>query len=465
MPANESVFLKDESNEESRSRFDSYRKRVHNFMAFLTYQRTIVSSEAGLKAALHTFHLLRREDLMPNLRKLWMYPSKFGNMGSLIPFLLTRSLRSISLRGHTPSPDQLFPLVANLCPSTEDLTLGVGPEPSTTAEGTKESIPLEYLCSLKQLRSLTVHADWEAGASVKISSIRKLLERLPHLTKLSLAINHIEHDGVTSLDDDSLIAPLGYFKLTYYPNPSSGLPLLHSLPVITHLTVTVLADFTSQEVASFHSAVALHPNLLSYSMGGDEDDHSLTLDVEDIVPLFSSRTLQCILLDSFTLTHRRNESQHTNGAPVSVVVDIIIVALKEYKGPLAELHLPDVITPIPAFDSLMQFAEYTPWLRELTIPVHVPEGWTSQAQACSDVRFTNSLRDLYIANDYDPFLANDQLHLAKCIDSWFPSLDDVTCYSVINDDLPRFGELWSGLKTARLSATGAQETVASMAEN
>ncbi|KAH6901914.1 hypothetical protein BKA70DRAFT_1435517 [Coprinopsis sp. MPI-PUGE-AT-0042] len=213
-------------------------------MALPTSNPSSISSEAAPKASLHMCYMLRREDLLPNLRRLWMSPRRDNHMGALIPFLLTPSLRNITLRGYTPPPEELFPLVAKLCPSTEDLTLGVGSKLLDTAHATTRSIPLEYF-GLEQLRLLSVPDDLQSRWSIRISSIRRLLSRLPRLTHVSLTVSHIEDDGATGMSQESLIAQRKSFKLVYSSLPSTRLPSLHLLPFLTHLTITVYATFTT----------------------------------------------------------------------------------------------------------------------------------------------------------------------------------------------------------------------------
>ncbi|KAH6887879.1 hypothetical protein BKA70DRAFT_68848 [Coprinopsis sp. MPI-PUGE-AT-0042] len=320
---NESAFLPDEGNESPPSRFDLYRKRVRKFMPLPPSHPSAINSEAACKVALHMCHMLRGEHLLPNLKRLWMYPSKDSNMNALIPFLLTPSLRNISLRGHTSPPDQLFPLVAKLCPSTEELTLGIGSEPLATMQPTVGSIPLEYLFGMKQLRTLSVTDGLQGRWSVRISSIRQLLSKLPCLTSLSFTVCHIEHDWATPTSQDSLMAPLKSFKLIYSSLPLMGLPSLYLLPLLTNLTINVHAALTNQEIASFISTAASHPRLSSYSLGGDDTDqgHPMMLNAEDIVPLFSSRTLKYIHIHSFILTHRDRQMPHS-AVPSNEVVDI-----------------------------------------------------------------------------------------------------------------------------------------------
>lgn len=149
-------------------------------------------------------------------------------------------------------------------------------------------------------------------------------------------------------------------------------------------------------------------------MSGDEADGDpiLVLNVEDILPLFTSRTLQYIRIQNFILTHRGSE--HPRSAlPSNVVVDLIIGALNNYGGPLKRLHLPDEISPTPAFDSLSQFAEHAPWLESLSITLCVPPGWSHQVESRRDVPFKTSLQGLFILNDSTSFQPEDLPRLAK----------------------------------------------------
>ncbi|KAH6901915.1 hypothetical protein BKA70DRAFT_1307753 [Coprinopsis sp. MPI-PUGE-AT-0042] len=452
IPPETSVLMS--KNHAKRSRFESYRNRIHRIRIFHGFQPQETSSvrEASLKAVLHMCHLLRREELLPNLKELSIHGIESANTDTLIPFLLTPSLRSISLGGCTPPPSQLFPLVSSLSPATEALELGVGYDPlSVDAAGSRGTIPLEYLSDLKELRSLSVNSSWEGRWSLKVSSIHNLLRQLPKLTNLSLMVNHIEHDWYLSMHNDPIVAPLELFSLIYSPNPSTGLQSFHSLPFVTKLIFVVdpLIEI-AQEVASFLCDVAFHPKLNFFSMSGATRANLPTLGLDAMLPLISSRTLKWIVLDVLILSHSTDDTAQTNPPP-STVVDSIINVLKQHHGQLEQLHLPDIISPMPPFHTLMGFAQHVPWLKGLSLGVCIPSGIATELQVLSQVRFKNSLQNLTVVKNSHPLSVDNYPLLAQCIDSWFPNLDELSFYQDDDSLLPRINELRSEFKRTRLS--------------
>ncbi|KAH6887877.1 hypothetical protein BKA70DRAFT_1573210 [Coprinopsis sp. MPI-PUGE-AT-0042] len=464
LPPQESVLLNTEIQKEHRARFDLYRKRVRKFQMIHSLHPASVTAhtDAGRKASLHMCHLLRREELFPNLRELWISGSENNDMDALIPFLLTPSLQSVTLYGRTPPPNQLYPLVTTLAPSITGLQIGDGVDSWSATEGATGAIPLEYLSSLKQLRSLRISPSLQSRWTIKMSSVvQHLLLKLRHLTTLSLAANHIIHDWSPAADKDlQVVAPLN-FDLDYNPTASTGLQPFPFLPFVTSLGVSA-SPFIAvpQEVTSFLSALASNTTLSVFNISGDAAgvDNLLTLDVEDVIPLFSSPTLQRIVLDCLILSHRHASGPHTPpssasvGPPSSTVVDVILSALKEnHASPLKELCLPNDPSPtIPTFTSLMKFAEHGTRLKELSLGVILSPGAVAELQVYSRTQFENSLRKLTIINTGDlPISSDDYPLIAKCIDAWFPSLDEV-CFNHGFDEIPRVNELRVELKNSRL---------------
>ncbi|KAH6901903.1 hypothetical protein BKA70DRAFT_1568100 [Coprinopsis sp. MPI-PUGE-AT-0042] len=434
MPAHKSVLLNNHCNKESRARFDAYRKRVRAFQVLYSPSHSSVThSEAGRKAALQMCHLLRREELFPNLRELQIHGRRVNDMDALIPFLLGPSLRSVRLRDRTPPPDQLYPLVATLAPHVEHLDLGDGVESWLATNGTTGTIPLEYLSCLQHIKSLAISTSRNGQWTIKMSDIVLLL-RMPHLTYLSLTANHILNDWSLSTNNNlHIVAPIE-FKLEYNPTPSTGLQNLSCLPFATSLSVSLNPRTAPPlELASFLSAVASNTTLRAFAMLGEGTSEILTVDAEDLVPLFSSQTLQNIRLVNVILTSRRATGFDTPlpppGAsalhPSSAVIDLIITALKKNQGgTLKDLSLPEATSStIPTFDSLIKFAEHVPRLEALAIGVSLLID-IPVLQRYSQMRFNNSLRRLTIGNIGDPTLSTDDYKLlAKCIDAWFPNLD------------------------------------------
>jgi hypothetical protein len=441
-----------ELNDKSRLRLNIYRKRVRS----LAFPQDFVSGDDGHKAALHLCHLLRREDLFPSLRRLYVRMGHGENISALLPFLLTHSLRTIDLRGFPMLPYDLFPLVANLCPGTATLKIEVSRDPRAKYRRITGCIPLEALSSLQQLRSLVI-TDCFRGQSrwfIKNSSIRKLLASLPCLSELSLEANYVE-DDMTSPQSQAWqpMAPLEVFKLTHRSSPETGLPLLRLLPFLTTLWVTIPSTCTRQEAASFLSTVAAHPQLSNFWVGAERSDDGslLVLDVEDVLPLFTSLTLLMIAVEGFNLTHLDNINAEPS-LPSNMVVDILAATLRQYHGPLEHLRLPSDISPMPTFDSLIQFAEHTPWLRHLSIPVCVPPGWQTQAESWDIKPFANSLQHLHIENRGTPFRTQDRPLLAEYIDRWFPNLECVKCEDENDDNLPHIDDFCYELSKARSSS-------------
>ncbi|KAH6901908.1 hypothetical protein BKA70DRAFT_1521580 [Coprinopsis sp. MPI-PUGE-AT-0042] len=422
------------------SRFDLYRKRIRIF--YLGHapclNPDIASREAKIMAALHLCHLMPGEKLLPNLTELRMYVSRNSKADALIPFLLTRSLRLISLRGKTPPPDQLFSLVATLSPALEHLALEFRLE--ALAESATNTFPVEYLSSLRHLRSLliTVTDSPEGRHSLKVSSIRHLLQHLPRLCHILISSDHIEYDWLSPVGKDLIAAPLQSFKIIYYPNRENGLQPFHSFPFITelHLSVNPLI-FTPLEVALFIQAVASHPRLLQFSMNGGPINH-LALDVGDVLPLFSSRTLHCITFGNCLDIIRHVDRQAPESSiPQTGIIDLVIEEVKQHHGPLEQLFLNNSIHPMPTFDALMKFASYVPWLRVLTIGVWATPEWMSHnLQTCSQMQFESSLQQLEICNTSEQFSGDDSVLLAKCIDAWFPNLVHVYCWRELGTSSP-----------------------------
>ncbi|KAH6901909.1 hypothetical protein BKA70DRAFT_676671 [Coprinopsis sp. MPI-PUGE-AT-0042] len=468
MPPNEPVSLSSVYiRQPACPRFDSYRKRVHRLLIVgIPRNSSMANWSAGCKAVVRMCHILQQDselNLFPNLKYIYLKTAHNQDMdalNALIPFLLTPSLLRVTLHGLLPL-ERLFPLVAISCPSTQFLAVGF--ERSLSPEGTIETIPLERLSALKQLKSLTVSASWNVRRIVKISSIHYLLLRLPYLRHLSLNVHRIKHDLTSSVDYDSLVAPLKTFVLDYHPINPTKLQPLHSLPKITSLTLSLDASlFTSQDVASFVLTVALQPRLSSYAMRGvgRPNANLLTINVGDILPLFSSKTLKTIILSGFILTH-----QAAYGAasfptsitlpPFNPIVESIIGALNRPSGsPVVELYFPDIISPLLTFDSLMRFAEDAQRLTKLWISVSgsVPSGFDTQLKGPTQVRFTeNSLKSLTIVNNERRFSPDDYPLLARCVDSWFPHLE---IFNFLENDqsIQRIGELRSECQRARLLA-------------
>ncbi|KAH6901905.1 hypothetical protein BKA70DRAFT_1521574 [Coprinopsis sp. MPI-PUGE-AT-0042] len=401
-----------------RSRFDLYRKRIRILhlgrAPNLHHSDDFARYENGIKAGLHMCHLMLGEKLLPNLTELVVVASSHSEADALIPLLLTRSLRLISVRRKTPPPEQFFSLVATQSPTVVDLALGFGRE--ALAASVTKTYPLELLSNLEHL----------------LSSVQHLLLHLPHLSHISITVNHIEHDWLSPVDEGPIVASLESFELMYYPNRVNGLQPFHSFPFITELDLVVdPLLFTSREVALFIRAVGLHPRLVRFWMSGSEDNH-LTLDVGDVLPLFSSQTLHVIALGySLKITHHAADGQACpeSSVPQTNIVDLIVGAMKQHRGPLERLFLNNSIHPMPKFDALMQFAAHVPWLCELSIGACAPHGWVSaQLGTFSEARFENSLRKLSICNVSEKFSNDDTSLLAECIDAWFPNLDQVGCW-------------------------------------
>ncbi|KAH6901910.1 hypothetical protein BKA70DRAFT_1307747 [Coprinopsis sp. MPI-PUGE-AT-0042] len=448
MPPSESAFPNNGyTGQPSCPRFDSYRKRVHGIaVTGIPRNSSMADWSAGCKAVLRMCHILQEDlelKLFPNLKTIFLTPNEdMGALVELMPFLLTPSIRGITLDHFTLPLAQLFPLVAVSCPSTQ--FLGVRLQPPFSPEATTEIIPLEHLSPLKHLKSLTVSADWNSQRIVKISSIHHLLLQLPLY--------------------DSLVAPLETFVLHYRPTTPARLQPLHSLPAITSLTLVLDANlFTYQEVASFVLTVALLPRLSSYAMYGADRPNAnlLTINVGDILPLLSSKTLKTIILRNLNLTHRA--AHEAASSPMSItlppsnaIVESIVGALNRHSSsPVVELYLPEIISPLPTFDSLMRFADNAPGLTKLEISISssVPSGLDTQLEGSNHVRLIeNSLKHLIVNINSDRrFSPDDYPLLAKCLDSWFPRLEKFTCYHNYSS-FPGIDELRSEFQRARLSA-------------
>ncbi|KAH6891693.1 hypothetical protein BKA70DRAFT_846142 [Coprinopsis sp. MPI-PUGE-AT-0042] len=444
------VFEKKQTSE--KSRLDLYRKRIR-ILQLGPPPRPVdefLLHEVKVKAVLEICHSLPNEKLLPSLMELEICASANSERNALIPFLLTHSLRQIGITGgRTPSPEQAFSLATTLSPNVEELSLRFGRE-SLDASVTKTFL-LESLLSLKHLRSLTVEFSGKGGWTLRVSSVEHLLLCLPRLSHIDIAVNHIEYDRLSSVDKDTIVAPLASFELYYSPNQLNGLQLSHSFPFITRICLKVHPSLAMPEVALFIRGVASLPRLRSFIICG-----KASLEVGEVLPLFSSRTLQHVILDCHIFTHYRDEQTLESNVPQASVVDLVIDALKQNRGPLKNLDLGHSIDPMPTFDALMKFAECAPSLCELYIGVWLPPGSLDHLQSCSERRFENALQKLVIFNFSQPFSYDDNALLAKCIDSWFPNLDKVRC----TEEQVGFPGAHSGIEKLRAQLQDARRSSA-----
>ncbi|KAH6901907.1 hypothetical protein BKA70DRAFT_1229376 [Coprinopsis sp. MPI-PUGE-AT-0042] len=424
-PFMESILNKTSSTTELR-RFELYRKRVHTLYLVLTPQPT--AHREPLDAVLEVCQSLDKEKLFPKLRDLAINIGIRANSASFVPFLLTSSLRTFHFSGVVPHPDQLFSLISSLAPEMQDLNLNLE-TPTVDATQSFRTIPLERLSGIKQVQDLTIRIDYnEQGHwSLKMSSVHHLLQQLPCLRHLCLSANEIEHDCPPSMDMASLVAPLKQFSLLYQPNSQKAIQPIYYLPFVTEIELSIEPLVTVEELALFVSAVASHLKLSEFTLVMGAWNDTLTgVVIEDLLPLFSSRTLQQLVIDSnLDVTHRA----HMEGTPCHYdQPDAERPPRLPRKGPLC---FPTNIFPTPTFDVLMKFAKHTPWLTELTLSVsRPPDGdktsLASLLQGSSEMRFENSqLRVLYLIKYDNPFDEGDHPLLAKCLDTWFPNLEEL----------------------------------------
>ncbi|KAH6901916.1 hypothetical protein BKA70DRAFT_1307758, partial [Coprinopsis sp. MPI-PUGE-AT-0042] len=368
MPPEESVVFNDKPSE--RLRFDLYRHRVHELnVRYAPKHSPISSSEVGHKYALLMCHFLRREGLLPNLRVLSIHASEGDRIEPLIPFLLTQSLQTLTILGHSLPPFELFSMFASLCPSLECLSVRADCDAWVSDDGI---FPLQALSRLKQLRSLTVNTcTWPGKWSIKGSSVERLFSQLPHISNVSLISTDFEHDWSTGGHESFRTTQLESFSLSYYPPLSSMLQQPQILPFITELTLGILPTTTHQELSSFITTIASQSQLSKFATDGvGEYDIQMRIYAEDLDPLFSLPTLRAIILEGVILTHRPVEDA---SASAPRPVDAILQGLQQQNSTnaLENLCLPAEIFPMPTFESLIGFAQKAPWLKELTLGISI----------------------------------------------------------------------------------------------
>jgi hypothetical protein len=401
-------------------------------------------------------------------------------MEVFIPFLLTHSLRSVTVFGFTPPPDTLFPLVASLAPYTETLTVVISLDLDIwfdeEYEGTTGTLPLHHLSSLTQLRSLCIIASPSCNWGVEMSSIyHNLLLQMPHLAHLTLTVHRVVNDGpllpMSSNNASAIVSPLETFHLRYTPKHSGALPQLCSLPFVTGLIVCLNSrTATPTEVATFISLVASITTLTGINIYGSGEFDPFRVEVEDVVPLLASRTLKCIALEHFVFAHR--DTNVTDGPlplPSSsttlstliprsnTVFDVIIDAMKSNPGSsLENLSLVNNVYPaeLNTFNSLGKIAQHVPWLKKLSIDLALPPRALRQSSHIHPVSQLDAatLKSLSVVAGCEWTSPNprDYPFFAQQIDTWFPNLDVLHFY---HDGIDRveINEIRTALKNSRLS--------------
>jgi hypothetical protein len=402
-------------------------------------------------------------------------------MELFIPFVLTPSLRAVTVLGYTPAPDTLFPLVASLAPYTERLMVVICPGAhiwsNEESEGTTGTLPLHHLPSLTQLRSLDVITSLTCNWGVEMSSIyQNLLIQMPHLNKLSVAVHRVVNDGpslpMSSNNASAIVSPLDTFDLCYSPKRSGDLPQLCSLPFVTGLIVRLNScTATPTEVATFISLVSSSPTLTGINIYGTGMDERLTIDVEDVVSLFASRTLKRIALECIVFTHRvTNVADAPLPLPSSsttlptltpssnTIFDMIINAMKSNpSSSLENLSLVHNVYPaeLNTFSSLGKIAQHAPWLKELSVDLTLPPSALRQSSHIHTVSQLDAatLKSLSILagcewTHPDP---SDYPFFAQQIDTWFPNLNVLHFYLEDGADRVEINEVRTTLKNSRLS--------------